>query len=526
MLEFDDQAQGPKIKVIGVGGGGGNALNTMIEAGIQGVDFVAANTDCQVLETNQAPTKIQIGKNLTKGLGAGANPDIGCAAALEDASRIAEVIGGADMVFVTAGMGGGTGTGAAPVIARVAREAGALTVAVVTKPFMFEGLQRKKKANAGVAELAKSVDALIVIPNDRLVTLAGKNMTLRESFNLVDSVCATAVRGISDLVMMPGLINVDFADVRTIMTGMGRALMGSGHGKGEKRALDAAHMAINSPLLEDVSINGATGILVNITGGPDLMLAEVTEACTLIQEAADPDANIIFGSVIDANMTDEVRLTVIATGFQSRTAVESSTVAGTLNTRSGKKPTDHQMVLPISHPAPATHPAPPRVSLAVTAAPPPVPALARAPIADSRPAGSQYIAIAAPACSAVPEIVEFADTVVDEFSAPVGYPSGATTYTPPPVVGVATAPSAPVAITERLTPAPEARPVIRPAVTSAMSAVPVSGPRRVSGTVPVALAADHLCIEESEFDKPTYLRRAMAGETPLAMRLPGEGSKL
>ena len=278
MLEFDDQAQGPKIKVIGVGGGGGNALNTMIEAGIQGVDFVAANTDCQVLETNQAPTKIQIGKNLTKGLGAGANPDIGCAAALEDASRIAEVIGGADMVFVTAGMGGGTGTGAAPVIARVAREAGALTVAVVTKPFMFEGLQRKKKANAGVAELARSVDALIVIPNDRLVALAGKNMTLRESFNLVDSVCATAVRGISDLVMMPGLINVDFADVRTIMTGMGRALMGSGHGKGEKRALDAAMMAINSPLLEDVSINGATGILVTITGGPDLMLAEVTEA--------------------------------------------------------------------------------------------------------------------------------------------------------------------------------------------------------------------------------------------------------
>jgi cell division protein FtsZ len=519
MLEFDDQAQGPKIKVIGVGGGGGNAVNTMIEAGIQGVDFVAVNTDCQVLETNQAPTKIQIGRNLTKGLGAGANPDIGCAAALEDASRIAEVIGGADMVFVTAGMGGGTGTGAAPVIARIAREAGALTVAVVTKPFMFEGLQRKKKANGGVAELAKSVDALIVIPNDRLVALAGKHMTLRESFNMVDSVCATAVRGISDLVMMPGLINVDFADVRTIMTGMGRALMGSGRGKGEKRALDAAQMAINSPLLEDVSINGATGILVNITGGPDLMLAEVTEACTLIQEAADPDANIIFGSVIDPNMTDEVCLTVIATGFQSRTAVETST-AGVLNARSSKKPAEHQMVLPISHAAPALKPNPPRVTVVMPAAPPPVPSLGRAAVVGPAPPA----AISAPARSAVPEIVEFADTAVDEFSAPNSYPASALLYTPPPAV--APTPAVPLAVAERPGPVSESRPVIRPAVTSPMSAVPGSGPRRASGTVPVALAADHLCIEESEFDKPTYLRRAMAGETPMAVRLPGEGSKL
>ena len=520
MLEFDDQAQGPKIKVIGVGGGGGNALNTMIEAGIQGVDFVAANTDCQVLETNQAPTKIQIGKNLTKGLGAGANPDIGCAAALEDASRIADVVGGADMVFVTAGMGGGTGTGAAPVIARVAREAGARTVAVVTKPFMFEGLQRKKKANAGVAELAKSVDALIVIPNDRLVALAGKHMTLRESFNMVDSVCATAVRGISDLVMMPGLINVDFADVRTIMTGMGRALMGSGHGKGEKRALDAAQMAINSPLLEDVSINGATGILVNITGGPDLMLAEVTEACTLIQEAADPDANIIFGSVIDPNMTDEVRLTVIATGFQSRTAVEASTAAGSMNTRSSKKPADYQMSLPIAHPAPAPNPVPPRVPLTLTAAPPPVPTLARAQATVVSLAPP--VVISAPVRNVVPEIVEFADTAVDEFSAPTSYPAGAMIYTPPPALASAPAPAVP----ERLTPAPESRPVIRPAVTSPIGTAPGSGPRRTTGAVPVALAADHLCIEESEFDKPTYLRRAMAGEAPLAMRIPGEGSKL
>ena len=324
-----------------MGGGGGNAVNTMIEAAVLGVDFVAANTDCQVLETNQAPTKIQIGKTLTKGLGAGANPDIGCAAALEDAQRIGEVLAGADMVFVTAGMGGGTGTGAAPVIARAARELGALTVGVVTKPFMFEGLQRKKKAASGIAELAKAVDALIVIPNDRLVCLAGKTLTLRESFNMVDSVCLTAVRGISDLVMVPGLINVDFADVRSIMTGMGRALMGSGVGKGEKRALDAAQMAITSPLLEDVSINGATGILVNITGGPDLMLSEVNEACSLVHEAADPDANIIFGSVIDPNLSDEVRITVIATGFQSRAAVEASTSSGRSSIKkSGGKPDD------------------------------------------------------------------------------------------------------------------------------------------------------------------------------------------
>src|SRR3954471_6344252 len=317
MLEFaDDEVLGPKIKVIGVGGGGGNSVNTMIEAGIQGVDFVAAYTDCQVLDTNQAPVKIQLGKHLTKGLGAGANPEIGKAAALEDASRIAEVLSGADMVFVTAGMGGGTGTGAAPVIAQVARELGALTVGVVTKPFAFEGSQRKKKATGGIAELAKAVDALIVIPNDRLVTLAGMKMTLKDAFAMVDNVLLNAVRGISDLVMVPGLINVDFADVRTIMTGMGRALMGTGSGRGDKRALEAAQQAISSPLLEDVSINGATGILINITGGPDLTLSEVTEAATLIVEAADPGANIIFGSVIDAHAGDTVRITVIATGFQ------------------------------------------------------------------------------------------------------------------------------------------------------------------------------------------------------------------
>lgn len=480
MLEFEDQAQGPRIKVVGVGGGGGNAVNTMIEAGIQGVDFAAANTDCQVLETHLAPIKIQLGKNLTKGLGAGANPDIGCAAALEDASRLAEVLAGADMVFVTAGMGGGTGTGAAPVIARVAREMGALTVGVVTKPFMFEGLQRKKKANAGIAELAKSVDALIVIPNDRLVALAGADMTLRESFNMVDNVCSTAVRGISDLILVPGLINVDFADVRTIMTGMGRALMGSGFGRGEKRAIDAAQMAINSPLLEDVSINGATGILVNITGGPNLTLSEVTAACSLIQEAADPDANIIFGSVVDANLTEEVRITVIATGFQSRTAVEASTTT-TRTTSSRKVVAENQMTLPMQPAAVA----------------PPIPG--QRMTAPTIPLWKSGSAPVAPA----PEVIEFADTDTDDSA----YPTITVSYTPGPVM------AAPAAGTV------ETRQVVRPS--SGMTSASATAVRRTPAGMPLA---DHLGIEENEFDKPTYLRRALAAEGGL--RMPGETTKL
>ena len=500
MLEFDDQAQGPKIKVIGVGGGGGNAVNTMIEAGIQGVDFVAVNTDCQVLETNQAPTKIQIGRNLTKGLGAGANPDIGCAAALEDASRIAEVIGGADMVFVTAGMGGGTGTGAAPVIARIAREAGALTVAVVTKPFAFEGLQRKKKANAGVAELGKSVDALIVIPNDRLVNLAGRNLTLRESFNMVDSVCLTAVRGISDLVMVPGLINVDFADVRSIMTGMGRALMGSGFGKGEKRALDAAQMAITSPLLEDVSINGATGILVNITGGPDLTLAEVNEACTLVHEAADPDANIIFGSVIDPNLSEEVRITVIATGFQSRVAVETSTSSSTRPTV--RKLAENQMTLPMHSGSGASV-----ARVAVDRALELGAQVAPLPRMYGEPALAP-ITVCAP--TPVSQPIEAVDTDVEFDDPDLHYPPPASLVTPAPVFAQV---SASVSM-------PHERPVIRPAVASPISPASVtSSARRTTPTPATSLTSAHLGIEESEFDKPTYLRRAMAGE---GMRHPGD----
>ncbi len=316
LIEFDDVSHA-KILVIGVGGGGGNAVNTMISGNLDGVEFVVANTDMQALEANMAPHKIQLGNALTKGLGAGANPDVGRRSAEESMQQIADLISGADMVFVTAGMGGGTGTGAAPVIAQIARDCGALTVGVVTKPFEFEGKKRGRQATEGIDRLAAAVDTLIVIPNNRLLGLVGMNTSMVEAFRKADSVLLNAVQGISDLMTIPGLINVDFADVRTIMSGTGRALMGTGIGTGKKRAMEAAEMAISSPLLEDVSIDGARGILINITGGPDLTLHEVNEASTLIHKAAHEDANIIFGSVIDPNLSEEVRITVIATGFES-----------------------------------------------------------------------------------------------------------------------------------------------------------------------------------------------------------------
>jgi cell division protein FtsZ len=314
LIEFDDVSHA-KILVIGVGGGGGNAVNTMISGNLDGVEFVVANTDMQALEANMAPHKIQLGNALTKGLGAGANPEVGRRAAEESLQQIADLIAGADMVFVTAGMGGGTGTGAAPVIAQIARDCGALTVGVVTKPFGFEGKKRSRQAIEGIERLETAVDTLIVIPNNRLLALVGTQTSMVEAFRKADSVLLNAVQGISDLMTVPGLINVDFADVRTIMSGMGRALMGTGIGTGKRRATEAAETAISSPLLEDVSIDGATGILINITGGPDLTLHEVNEASSLIQQAAHEDANIIFGSVIDPNLSEEVRITVIATGF-------------------------------------------------------------------------------------------------------------------------------------------------------------------------------------------------------------------
>ena len=304
-----------KIKVIGVGGGGGNAVNTMISYSLHGVDFINANTDAQALGVSSSPIKIQIGAEITKGLGAGSNPEIGRQSALESRDLIRQYLEGSDMIFVTAGLGGGTGTGAAPIIAEIARECTALTVAVVTKPFQFEGKKRNIQAEEGIAQLRDVVDTLIVVPNQRLLSLGGRNLSLLEAFKKADDILYQAVKGISDLVMIPGLINLDFADVKNIMSNMGMALMGTGVASGENRAIEAAQKAISSPLLEDNTIQGAHGILLNITGGSDISLYEVNEASSLIQAEAHEDANIIFGTVIDESMKDEIRITVIATGF-------------------------------------------------------------------------------------------------------------------------------------------------------------------------------------------------------------------
>lgn len=316
MFELEDNIQvGANIKVIGVGGGGNNAVETMIRCGLKGVEFIVANTDHQTLLANKASKKIQLGRELTRGLGAGANPEIGKRAAIESYNDIVEALDGADMVFVTAGMGGGTGTGGAPVVAKIARELGALTVGVVTKPFVFEGKKRLRHANEGIQELRENVDTLIVIPNQKLLTVSGERTPLLETFKKADEVLLQAVQGISDLINIRGLINLDFADIRTVMNNKGIALMGTGSAKGESRAIEAATNAISSPLLENISIDGATGIIINVTGGPDLSLYEVNEASTLITEAAHEDAEIIFGAVIDETLSEEIRVTVIATGF-------------------------------------------------------------------------------------------------------------------------------------------------------------------------------------------------------------------
>ncbi len=331
MFEFEENlAQNAKIKVIGVGGGGGNAVNTMIRSKLDGVEFIAANTDVQALKFSEAGIKIQIGTQATRGLGAGANPDVGRNAAIEDQVTLAEVLRGSDMVFITCGMGGGTGTGAAPVIAKVAKELGALTVGVVTKPFSFEGKKRAKHADLGIEALKENVDTLIVIPNEKLLTVAGKDTPMVDTFKMADEVLLQAVKGISDLITIPGLINLDFADVRTIMGEMGMALMGTGMASGENRAMEAAQKAISSPLLENISINGATGIIINITGPADMTLFEVNEASKLIQQEAHEDANIIFGAVIDEKNKDSMRVTVIATGFNKDNRRTSFAPATTL----------------------------------------------------------------------------------------------------------------------------------------------------------------------------------------------------
>jgi cell division protein FtsZ len=324
MIQFDNLAeQSAKIKVVGIGGAGGNALNGMIEAGLSGVEFISVNTDAQNLENNRAPSRLQIGKNLTKGLGAGANPEIGLRAAEEDKEGIINSLSGADMVFITCGMGGGTGTGAAPVVAEIAKDLGALTVGIVTQPFAFEGAARLRNAEKGIEEMRKCIDTLIVIPNDRVFSIIDRNTPAISAFKVIDSILLEATRSISDLINNHGYINLDFADIRTVMLGMGDALMGTGMATGEGRSTAAAEEAISSPLLDGVDINGALGVLINITGGSNLTLWEVNEAATIIQEAAGSKVNVIFGMVVDEALSEELRVTVIATGFNKEAKIKN-----------------------------------------------------------------------------------------------------------------------------------------------------------------------------------------------------------
>ena len=329
MFELSDRdlVSTAKIKVIGIGGAGGNAVNTMISYNLRGVDFIAANTDAQALGASASAIKIQLGAEVTKGLGAGSDPDIGRQAALETREMLRENLQGSDMIFITAGLGGGTGTGGAPIAAEIAREMGALTVAVVTKPFQFEGKKRNGQAAAGIAELRKMVDTLIIVPNQRLLSLGGRDISLLDAFRKADDILYHAVKGISDLIMVPGLINLDFADVKKIMSQMGLALMGTGTAGGDNRAVEAAQKAISSPLLEDNTIQGARGVLLNITGGPSMTLHEINEASSMIQAEVHEDANIIFGTVVDESMGDEIRITLIATGFESAECAARADVA-------------------------------------------------------------------------------------------------------------------------------------------------------------------------------------------------------
>ena len=319
-----DACHNAKIKVIGIGGGGGNAVSAMMNYAIEGVEFIVCNTDSQALTRSKVSVKMQIGSSITRGLGAGANPEIGRKSAIEDTESITSMLEGSDMVFVTAGLGGGTGTGAAPIIASIAKNLGALTVGVVTKPFMFEGSKRMRYAEEGLEELAKSVDTLITIPNQRLMGIVDKNTSLMEAFGTADTVLCDAVKGISNLITVPGLVNLDFADVQTIMSEMGQALMGSGMSSGENRATEAAQKAIHSPLLEDTSIEGARGILINVTGSEDLTLFEINEAAMVVQKSAHPEANIIFGAVVDPALKNEMYVTVIATGFANGAGMKSA----------------------------------------------------------------------------------------------------------------------------------------------------------------------------------------------------------
>ncbi len=424
-MSFDPETvipPGARIKVIGVGGGGGNAVNTMIRSGLEGADFVTCNTDVQALRFSLAGLKLQIGKDLTRGLGAGADPDVGRDAALEDRHEIQEILQGADMVFITAGMGGGTGTGGASVVAQIARELGALTVAVVTKPFAFEGKRRRKHADAGIARLRECVDTLITIPNQRLLQVASPQLSMIDAFKMADDVLVNAVRGISDIINIPGTVNVDFADVKTVMSCMGQALMGIGAASGEHRAVEAARMAISSPLLEDIDIEGATGILINITAGSNVTLMEVNEACSIIQEAAHEDANIIFGAVIDETLGDQIRVTVIATGFPVDKE-EIDPVEGVKNQQQsiqtfGTRLTSPGLITPKAQARPATQPH------------------MYAPL-TKRPEAQKVDASKPTATGAVPAAP--ARMEAPQVTVPVREVAPAPTYSPGPMIGATTA---------------------------------------------------------------------------------------
>jgi cell division protein FtsZ len=382
-IEFADEMQSyhARIKVIGCGGSGGNAVNTMIHFGLEGVEFIAVNTDAQALNASLAPVKIPIGGAVTKGLGAGSDPERGRKAALEDVTRLKEAISGADMVFVTAGMGGGTGTGSAPIIAQLAREEGALTVGVVTKPFIFEGRQRARNAEQGLQVLSEHVDTLITIPNEKLITIADENLTLIEAFHKADEVLFQAIKGISDLITQAGIVNVDFADVRAVMCGRGRALMGTGCAKGEGRARLAAQDAITSPLLDDISVDGARGVLINIVGGPDMKMREIQEAATLVQEQAHEDAHIIFGATVDETMGDVLKVTVIATGFDRQNEEHAQ-----LMNQASRQPMEREAQGPLTRASQSHHA--PEPAYSVRRPPPPSAMHAQAHAHSSAPPAS------------------------------------------------------------------------------------------------------------------------------------------
>ena len=428
---------GAKIKVVGIGGGGGNAVNTMIQNGLQGIDFIVINTDLQSLKYSLAQHKIQIGKDLTKGLGAGANPDIGRDAALEDRHELQEMLSDADMIFITAGMGGGTGTGAASIVAQIAKELGTLTVAVVTTPFDFEGKRRKRHAGIGIERLRENVDTLITIPNQRLLSVASEDISLIEAFRIADNVLVNAVRGISDIINLPGTINVDFADVKTVMSSMGQAIMGIGVSSGKERATQASRLAIASPLLEEINIEGATGILINVTAGENITLRELHEACAVVQSAAHEDANIIFGAVIDENMSDEIRVTVIATGFPvdrfaDKPNVTYPTPLQKLTRTETNTPTPVPVVSPKPQAAPvAEHrPEPPATPVAEHRPEPQA-----APVAEHRPEPQ-----AAPVAEHRPEPVPAPQPYTAPVSTP--QPTAAPTLDPAPAQPPLDAPSA------------------------------------------------------------------------------------